>query len=139
MVACIPVDINHNQVCVETAKTLLQQSQGLAGRKSIKDNYAMLFDMRSLGTTSRAFWTMQSMKFPLDMVFIKDNKIITIMYGVKPCNYDDMNKCQVFGGFPVEYVIETKAGNANKWGLHISQHINFVFLAQKKMNLNKKS
>lgn len=132
MVACIPVDINHNQVCVEVAKTLLQQSKGLAGRKSIKNDYAMLFDMRSLGAASRAFWTMQGMKFPLDMVFIKDNKIITIMYDVKPCNYDDINKCQVFGGFPMDYVIETKSGNANKWGLHISQQINFSFPAAQK-------
>lgn len=125
MPGCMPVDINHHQVCVEIVKTTAQQSKGLAGKKSIKDNYAMLFDMRSLGFNNRAFWSMQGMKFPIDMIFVANKKIITITYNIKPCKYSDLYKCEVFGGFPVDYVIETKSGNANKWGLYINQNIDF--------------
>jgi uncharacterized membrane protein (UPF0127 family) len=124
MPACLPVDINHHPVCIEVAKSREQQIRGLAGKKATKGNYAMVFDMHSLGFERRAFWTMQGMKFPIDMIFIKNNKIITITYNIKPCKSVDMSKCQVFGGFPVDYVIETKAGNANKWGLFISQTVN---------------
>ena len=78
------------------------------------------------------------MKFPIDMIFIKDNKIITINYNLKPCKYTSVHtsmhtnvhtsvpKCQVFGGFPVDYVIKTSAGNTNKWGLFINQNFNVV-------------
>lgn len=124
MSACLPVDINHHPVCIEVTRSREQQIRGLAGKKAIKSNYAMLFDMRSLGFERREFWTMQGMKFSIDMIFIKNNKIITITYNIKPCKSVNMSKCQVFGGFPVDYVIETKAGNANKWGLFISQMVN---------------
>jgi uncharacterized membrane protein (UPF0127 family) len=123
MPACLPVNINNHQICMEIAKTPTQQKKGLVGKKSIKNDYAMLFDMRSLGFERRAFWSMQDMKFPIDMIFIQNKKIITINYNIKPCKYNEINKCQVFGGFPVDYAIETKSGNANKWGLFISQSI----------------
>ena len=125
MPACLPVDLNHHQVCLEVAKTPQQQKRGLSGRKSIKDNYGMLFDMRPLGFNNRAFWAMQDMKFPIDMIWIKDNTILTISYNVQPCKEKDIKKCQLFGGFPVDYVIETKAGNATRWGIYISQKIQF--------------
>lgn len=125
MPVCLPADLNNHHVCLEIVKTTQQQKQGLVGRKSIKNDYGMLFDMRSLGTQKRAFWAMQGMKFPIDIIWISNNKIITINYNVQPCKSNDISKCQLFGGFPVDYVIETKAGNANNWGLYISQNINF--------------
>lgn len=134
---CTPVDINQHPVCMAIARTVAQQSKGLSGKKSIQDNYAMLFDMRSLGFNNRAFWTMQGMKFAIDMIFIKDNKILTITYAVPPCKYSEISKCSLFGGFPVDYVIETKSGNANKWGLHINQKIN-ITVPNTEINKNKK-
>lgn len=124
MAACLPMNINHHYVCMEIAKTPAEQKQGLSGRKAIKDNYAMLFDMRMLGFNYRAFWAMQGMEFPIDIIWIKDKTIVTINYSINPCKEKNLLNCQLFGGFPVDYVIETKAGNANTWGLYINQKIN---------------
>lgn len=114
--ACLPAVINHHQVCLEFAKPKSAQIQGLAGRKSIPDNYGLVFETSKLGKKESVFFTMSKMQFPIDMIFIKDEKIVLIEYAAKPCNVTP-DKCLVYGGFPADYVIETNVGNANKWGM----------------------
>jgi uncharacterized membrane protein (UPF0127 family) len=122
---CIPAMINQHQVCLEFAKALPAQIQGLSNRKTIPDNYGLVFDTQALGKGKSVFFTMSNMKFPIDMIFVKDNKIQLIEYNTKPCNTTP-DKCPVYGGFPVDMVLETKAGNATKWGIQMFQKFNIT-------------
>ena len=118
--ACIPADINHNQVCLEFIRPVAAQIQGLSNRQSIPESYGLVFDTSSLGKGKSIFFTMSLMKFPIDMIFIKNNKIILVYYNLPPCTQKP-DKCPVYGGFPSDYVIETNVGNANKWGIQMFQ------------------
>ncbi len=78
------VTIDNHTFLVETATTSAQQQQGLSGRLSLPQNQGMLFIFK---TPDRyAFW-MKNMQFPLDMIFINNNKIVTILQNIpKPTN-----------------------------------------------------
>lgn len=122
---CMPAMINNHQVCLEFAKAVPAQIQGLSNKKSIPDDYALVFDTASLGKGKAVFFTMSGMKFPIDIIFVKNNKILLIEYNVKPCKTTP-DKCQVFGGFPVDMVLETKVGNVSKWGIQMFQQFNVI-------------
>ena len=47
MPACLPVDINHHQVCLEIAKKLEQPFDNRINKKAFRSNYALLFDLRN--------------------------------------------------------------------------------------------
>ena len=66
------VSIDNRTFSVEVATSSAQQQQGLSGRNSLATDKGMLFIFKT--PNKYAFW-MKDMKFPLDMVFIKDNKI----------------------------------------------------------------
>ena len=67
------VMINNHTFSVEIATTSAQQQQGLSGRNSLPQNQGMLFIFKTAGRY--AFW-MKGMKFPLDIIFINNNKIV---------------------------------------------------------------
>lgn len=69
------VTINNHTFNVQLATTLAQQEQGLSGIKSLPQNQGMLFIFNKPG--SYAFW-MKGMKFPLDIIFINNGKIVSI-------------------------------------------------------------
>lgn len=117
--ACLPTVINNIQVCLEFVQPT-SQVQGLVGKKSIPDNYGLVYDVRPIGKKKVAFFNMAGVKFPTDIIFIRNNKIQLINYNVQGCSKPE-KKCPVYGGFPVDYVIQTKAGNADKWKLDLYQ------------------
>src|SRR6266550_6083274 len=83
------VTIDKHTFSVEIANTTVEQQQGLSGRNSLPQDQGMLFVFKKADLY--AFW-MKGMKFPLDMIFIKDNKIVSISQNVPvPSNPNDAN------------------------------------------------
>ncbi len=67
--------VNDTTIAVEIAQTDQQQNSGLSYRSSLDQNTGMLFVYETLALPS--FW-MYEMRFPLDIIWIRDNEIIAI-------------------------------------------------------------
>ncbi len=71
--ATTKVRIGSHEYAVEVADTLLKQAQGLSGRQVLAQGTGMLFIFRTASTQN--FW-MKDMNFPIDIIWINDNKVI---------------------------------------------------------------
>lgn len=94
----------------EVADNDEKRSLGLGGRDSLDSGRGMLFvfDKKEIQT----FW-MLGMKFPIDIVFVDDDKIVDIADNVQPPKEDDPNKAALplyRPSSPVNYVLEVPAG-----------------------------
>lgn len=99
-------------VRVEIADSLLKQTIGLSFRSSIKSN-GMLFWFHKKKNPS--FW-MWGMRFPLDIIWIANSRVVGIHEFVKPERYWLLTIFFPFylkrysAGCPVDGVLEVKAG-----------------------------
>jgi uncharacterized protein len=112
--------INNNRIDIEVAQTPEQQEIGLMFRKSIAPNRGMLFPFSPSRPVS--FW-MKNCLMPLDMVFIRSERVIAIAAKVPPCRQDP---CPTYGPkAPVDNVLELAAGRAASLGLRVGDTITF--------------
>jgi hypothetical protein len=103
---------------LEIAKTIPQQALGLMYRTSLPDNRGMLFPFAEARITQ--FW-MKNCLIALDMVFLRDGKIVAIVANAPPCKSDP---CPVYGpSIPIDRVIELRAGRAAELGLQVGDTI----------------
>jgi uncharacterized membrane protein (UPF0127 family) len=75
------LSINEKKINIEIASSDNDQYRGLSNRESLCDNCGMLFNFSD--HDERTF-VMRDMKFPLDIIFINDNKIINIASDLAP-------------------------------------------------------
>jgi len=75
------LNINDKKISVEIASSDNDQYRGLSNRESLCEDCGMLFNFSDYD--ERTF-VMRDMKFPLDIIFINDNKIINIAPGLAP-------------------------------------------------------
>jgi uncharacterized membrane protein (UPF0127 family) len=75
------IKINHTMIQVEIADTKTKRIQGLADRRILKRDSGMLFifDEKDF----HYFW-MKGVKFPLDFIWINDNKVVDTDENIKP-------------------------------------------------------
>ena len=107
------VTIDNQTFSVEIATTSAEQQLGLSGRNSLPQDQGMLFVFK---TPERyAFW-MKGMKFPLDIIFIKDNKIVSISHNVPaPKDANESNLPIITPDAPANRTLEINAGLASKY------------------------
>jgi len=75
------VQINDAKITVEIADTQDKRKKGLSGRQSIASDGGMLFVFEKRG--KYPFW-MKGLTFPLDLIWIKDDKVSEILENVPP-------------------------------------------------------
>jgi len=97
---------------VEVADTAFLQTKGLSGRPGLPKNYGMLFVFDDLGM--RKFW-MKDVQFPLDFVWIRENKVVGIVYGAEPETGDNLTIYE--SPEPVDRVLEVNAGEIMNYGI----------------------
>lgn len=103
---------------LEVARTVQEQSIGLMYRSSLPDDRGMLFPFNPPMTVS--FW-MKNVQIPLDMVFMRQGKVLFIAANVPPCRSEP---CPVYGpGVPIDNVIELRGGRAKELGIQIGDFI----------------
>lgn len=103
---------------LEVAQTPQQQALGLMYRKSLADNRGMLFPFEEARIAQ--FW-MKNCLIPLDMIFLKEGKIVEIVANAPPCQ---SNPCPVYGPLiPVDRVIELREGRAAQLGLKVRDSV----------------
>ncbi len=103
---------------LEVAQTPQQQALGLMYRKSMADNRGMLFPFEEARIAQ--FW-MKNCLISLDMIFLKEGKIVEIVSNAPPCQ---SNPCPVYGPLiPVDRVIELREGRAAQLGLKVGNSV----------------
>ena len=108
------VTIGDNKIKLEVAATEEAITRGLMYRTSMPENQGMVF----LFHPQRAvkFWMYHTL-IPLDMLFVKDGKIMKLCENVPPCKSTVPKDCPTYPEGPaveVSEVIELNAGYASK-------------------------
>lgn len=118
-------EIEGEVIELEVAKTPTQQAKGLMYREALPDNRGMFFPFESPRVTR--FW-MKNVPVALDMIFLRDGKIIEIADSVPPCNTAPEN-CPVYGpDVLVDGVIELRSGRAKELDLTRGDNLNIELL-----------
>ena len=112
------ITVGRTEVWVEIAKTPQQKERGLSGRDFLPENQGMIFVFEK--PDFLGFW-MKGMKFPLDFVWIKDNKVVEISENIKPEDFQPPRVLQL--KIPVDKVLEVNAGFVKKYGIIIGDEL----------------
>jgi uncharacterized protein len=111
---------------LEVAETEEQQDKGLMYRTSLASDRGMLFPLNPPQQVS--FW-MKNTLIPLDIIFIRDGQVKSVLHNVPPCKSDP---CPGYGPFvPVDRVIELPAGQAAILGIQIGDDLTVQMNLQK--------
>jgi hypothetical protein len=105
------VRVNGQEFAVEIADTPAKWNQGLSGQESLAENSGMLFVYNDYNI--RSFW-MKEMKFPLDIVWIKDGVVAGCSERVQILDKDG-HISRVSSPSEVNYVLEINSGLCEKY------------------------
>lgn len=113
------VVLNQKSSLVDIADNECKREQGLSNRKSVSENKGMLFLFEKSG--NHGIW-MKEMNFPIDILWLNENKeVIAIENSISPDTFP-----QIYGQNIVsKYVLEIKAGEANKNEIKVGNKIYF--------------
>jgi uncharacterized membrane protein (UPF0127 family) len=114
------VTINSATFRVELAKTPKEQVQGLSGRESLSKNAGMLFLFDKPSYYS--FW-MHGMKFPLDIIFILNDKVVAVYEDLPPAPITDENPPLYGSEVAADRVLEINAGEAAKNNITVGDNV----------------
>jgi len=106
------ISVGNKNVWVETVSSKETMAQGLSGREKLLENQGMLFNYGSGANITPGFW-MPDMKFNIDIIWIKENKIIGITKNVPTPiqnSKSEMKNLPVYyPPSPVDMVLEVNA------------------------------
>lgn len=109
------VTFNDQTIPVTIADTDDERVKGLSGTNSLQEGQGMLFVFDR--PDYYGFW-MKDMKFPIDIIFMRDGKVVTIHENVKPPSGPE----SLYVYKPTEasnQVLELNAGKANAFGIKV--------------------
>jgi uncharacterized protein len=118
----VPLKIGGEELRVEVRDTEAGRSLGYSFRDKINRNEGMLFVFPV--SAPYPFW-MKGMRFDLDMVWIKDAKVVGVSEGVKA---PDNNYGKVETVFPpqaVNQVLEVKSGWVKDSGIKVGDEVQY--------------
>lgn len=115
------VEIRGNRFIVELAVTDEEKKQGLGYRDSLLNNRGMLFVYDH--PEQYSFW-MKGMRFPLDIIWIHDKKIIDISANV-PVREGDAIPVRS-PKLPVSQILEVNAGTIDRLGIQVGDDVKIL-------------
>lgn len=106
-------------ISLEVADTDAERVKGLSDRPSLPDDCGLLF---VYGQASRHGIWMKDMHFPIDIVWLdEDKKIVHLLEHVQPETYPDVFQPSA----PARYIIELNAGMAQQSGFSVGRQLSF--------------
>lgn len=115
------IKIGDTEIIVEVAKSNEERAKGLSNIESLDKNKGMLFVFD--GNSRPVFW-MKDTKIALDIIWIEDNKIISIDENVQPEPDTPDNKLKkYYAPSNVDYVLEVNAGFSKEKGIKVGQSL----------------
>ncbi|XGV89259.2 MAG: DUF192 domain-containing protein [Limnothrix sp. BL-A-16] len=110
--------IGTQEILLEVARTPEQQAIGLMFRRSLAPGRGMLFPFEQARLAR--FW-MKNTLIPLDMVFLREGRVVAIEANVPPCREDP---CPSYGpNLWVDAVLELPAGRSAQLGLKVGDRL----------------
>ncbi len=111
------VIVNNKEFTIEIADNDREKNLGLGKRKDLCEDCGMLFVFPRSGIYS--FW-MKDMLFPLDIIWIRENKAVYVARDVSPEYRGNINS-----GMEADSVLEINSGLSEKYG--IEKGSDFIF------------
>ncbi len=111
---------------VDVADTPERRRLGLGGRDGLEREHGMWFDMG--GTGDATFW-MRGMRFPIDIIWISDELVVTGVAEKLPFpepGTRDSALPTYSSGVPIRFVLEINAGLAEELGIGEGSVVTFV-------------
>lgn len=106
--------VNDKTLNVKIAKSEKDKQIGLSKTNKIAENQGMLFIFDD--SDFHSFW-MKNMKFPIDIIYIKGDKVTTVIENAKPSTSSDEN-LEIFQPDEAsDKVLEVNAGIAKKYNI----------------------
>lgn len=106
--------INRQTFKLSIAATDQEKQIGLSGKQNLSQDYGMLFPFEKDGYY--AFW-MKNMKFPIDIIYIRANKVTEVLENVQPPSSPDVNPQILRPKELADTVLEINAGLAKKYNI----------------------
>ncbi len=113
----VMVSMGGDLFVARVADTEYKRNRGLSGTKTLAPDEAMIFLFSEPSRT--AFW-MVGMKYPIDIVWIRDGRIIDIAARVPPIVEKDESKIPRY--YPrdrADWVVEVSAGTVDRLGIKL--------------------
>jgi uncharacterized membrane protein (UPF0127 family) len=107
------VEVGGTTVRADVADDEPSRRRGLAGRASLEDDEGMLF---LLPDDSPAFW-MKGMRFPIDIVWIDDGRVVDVTADVPPPRGPNARLSTYSPDRPANRALEVNAGWAARHGV----------------------
>lgn len=119
------LQINEAKIKVEVADTQAKRSKGLGGRTSLGEDEGMLFVFPK--ADKYPFW-MKGLKFPLDFVWIKDDKVAGLLLGVPlPSEGQTDESLPIYlPQVEVDKVLEVNAGAVLRLNIKVGDTIKII-------------
>lgn len=113
------IQVAGQTVTVDIADTFQTRATGLSGRPSLAKGTGLVLYWDRPEVTR--IW-MPDMNFAIDVIFVRDGKIIFIEQNAQPCPSRD--DCPTFGPeTAVNYVLEVPAGSVAEWKAKVGDTI----------------
>jgi uncharacterized protein len=115
----------NNTVKLEVAQTEQEIERGLMYRTSLPEDQGMVFIFSPPRPVN--FW-MAHCFISLDMLFIKNGKIIKIFENVPPCHAQNERDCPTYpagAGIEVSEVVELAAGYSKRHNVKVGDPVSF--------------
>jgi uncharacterized membrane protein (UPF0127 family) len=109
------ISIGSKSFSVDVASDAATRAQGLSGRESLGDGEGMYFIFDK--PENYGFW-MKDMKFAIDIIWIRGNKVVGIDENVEPEPGKPLSDLKIY--YPpqeIDRVLEVNAGTAEKYNL----------------------
>lgn len=116
------ITIKNKEFKLYTANTAKEKELGLSEKKSMPENYGMVFPFGQ--DSYYSFW-MKNMKFPIDILFINNNKIVTIHHNVAPPKSLNETLPIYTSNKLADTVLEINAGLSKKYGFKDGDEVKF--------------
>ena len=110
--------IGEQEFQIEVAKDDASRMRGLSGREYLAPDQGMLFIFDTAG--NHGFW-MKGMKFPLDMVWIRDNRVVDLTENVPISK--ELLPAVYYPKEPILWMLELNAGSVQKYNLQVNDSI----------------
>ncbi len=115
----------NNTVKLEVAQTEQEIERGLMYRTSLPEDQGMVFIFNPPRPVN--FW-MAHCFISLDMLFVKNGKIIKIFENVPPCRAQNEHDCPTYpagAGLEVSEVVELAAGYSKRHNVKVGDPVSF--------------
>ena len=104
------VSVRGQSITIEIADTDDERQAGLSNRSSLKSGHGMLFIFPN--ESKQVFWN-QDMKFPIDVVWIKGDRIVNVDH----LPLDSGENVRVAAPQEIDKVLELNKGDADKYSI----------------------